>query len=80
MMARTNQRRKHDLKAAIAYLGLTQGQWCAASGVDPSHLARVLAGDRESLTLNRKIDAVILEFRKKVIRDAASAGVQTVAA
>jgi len=79
-MTRTKARRKQEMKAALAYLGITRAAWCRTNEVDESHLNRFLNGERDSERLGAKVDVLVAEFRKKVVHNAsASARVQDAA-
>lgn len=66
-MQRLQDNRKARFRAALALAGLTQKEWAEREGVTASHLSRVLAGERDSGTLNNKIDAFT---RKQGVRAA----------
>lgn len=64
--------KRQEFNAALAYIGLTQKQWCEQTGVEASHLIRVLTGERPSAKLTATIDDVIARFRQQVIQDSRS--------
>lgn len=64
MMPRALTVRKRKFKAALAWAGITQGQWAAQQGVTPSYVSHILTGFMESKTLTDKID----EFTAKQIK------------
>lgn len=53
--------RKRSLKAALAYAGMTMGDFCESQGITRTHLYLVLTGERESAKLTSAIDAFIAE-------------------
>lgn len=51
--------RKRFLKAALAYEGMTIGEFCEMQNVTRTHLHLVLSGERESMKLTAAVDAFI---------------------
>lgn len=49
--------RKARFRAALALTGLTAAEWAVRNGITAGHLSQVLAGKRESRSLEEKVDA-----------------------
>ena len=64
-MQRSDDTRKR-FRAALALAGLTQEQWAEQEGVTPSHLSRVLAGERDSQRLMDRLSAFTRKYVKSV--------------
>lgn len=58
-MPKAKSTRKQLFRAALSIAGMTMRQWAEKHGVTDSHVAHVLAGDRESISLTAKMDEFI---------------------
>ena len=67
-MPRTSNDRKARFRAALALTEMTAETWAVQEGITPSHLSKVLSGERDSRALTDKIDA----FAKKHVRTVAA--------
>lgn len=61
-MAKPNERRKKEFKAARALAGVTARQWAKSRNVSFHHLNEVLEGRRESPRLDAELDAFIQKY------------------
>jgi hypothetical protein len=64
-MPKAKTGRKALFKAALALAGMTQDSWAASRDITAGHLSMVLAGKRESVALNDKIDTFTREHLSK---------------
>jgi DNA-binding XRE family transcriptional regulator len=60
-VTREKEMRKRRFAAALALAGLTREEWAAQIGISSKHLYYVLRGERDSATLDAKVDAFIEE-------------------
>jgi hypothetical protein len=58
-MNATAERRKARFRKALAVAKTSQAAFARTHGISPAHLSFVLSGQRDSLTLTRKIDAFV---------------------
>jgi hypothetical protein len=61
-VTREREMRKRRFLAALALAGLTREGWATQQGITATHLYMVLRGERESASLNGKIDAFIDQY------------------
>ena len=69
----TEHNRGRRFKVALAHRETTAKAWAAEHGVTRGHLHKVLAGERESVSLLREIDAFIGEVERQVARSLTAA-------
>jgi transcriptional regulator with XRE-family HTH domain len=67
MVGTPSPTRKQRFKAALAYAGMTQKQFCEAAEVTKTHLHAVLNGERESPPLTAKVDAFIAQHTPSTV-------------
>lgn len=54
--------RKARFRAALVLAGLTAREWCDNQAIGYPHLFRVLNGERESQSLDEKVDSFIDQY------------------